>query len=195
MGYIYFISGDIDVEVIYRIFDYIENYFSEFVVLIRGIDFVDSMVLFGIFGNFKCIFFLSEYWCEFIYIIDGYNNWFRVFQFYWVGDCQIKFVLVLFWVGEIWQVFIIDVYVCGNLFSDGVNFEYNSVFDLVGENIVRFIIFIISMCLEYFCFGWFFIDIGVIKWYRKYRRIFIDVSYIYDNGSKSREFDLCIVVF
>lgn len=79
MGYIYFISGDIDVEVIYRIFNYVENYFSEFVVLIRGIDFVDSMVLFGIFGNFKCIFFLSEYWCEFIYIIDGYNNWFRVF--------------------------------------------------------------------------------------------------------------------
>lgn len=52
MGYIYFISGDIDVEVIYRIFDYIENYFSEFVILIRGIDFVDRMVLFGIFRNF-----------------------------------------------------------------------------------------------------------------------------------------------
>lgn len=51
------------------------------------------------------------------------------------------------------------------------------------------------MCLEYFCFGWFFIDIGIIKWYRKYRRIFIDISYIYDNGSKSRESDLCIVVF
>lgn len=79
MGYIYFISGDIDVEVIYRIFDYIENYFSEFVVLIRGIDFVDRMILFGVFRNFKCIFVLSEYWCEFIYIIDGYNNWFRVF--------------------------------------------------------------------------------------------------------------------